>query len=291
MKKISTLIINYQLFSFFVFAYAIAWSLILVVAGSKGFRAENFQLTDIMLMFAGMLLGPSVAGVILTAVVEGKPGLRSLFSKMGHWQIGARWYAMVFLFPVLIIAVLMILTFSVSPVFAPSFTAIGLLVGLIAGFFEEVGWTGFALPKLQQRHSPLAASLMLGILWGLWHLLADYFGNSASLGTLWLPYFLLGFVAAMAATRVLITWVYNNTGSILMAQLMHASSTGFLAALGISASSKMGPSGYALSFGVYAVALWIIVAIVLARYGKRLLRQTFQIQVASKEQRELVSSN
>jgi membrane protease YdiL (CAAX protease family) len=289
MKNISNFIKRHQLLSFFMLAYAVAWGVILVVAGSKGFRADRFQLPDIMLMFSAMLIGPSLAGLILTAAVDGRNGLRSLFSRMSHWRVGLRWYAAVLLFPLLIISVLMILTALVSPMFAPSFAVIGIVIGLVVGFFEEIGWTGFALPKLQLKHSPLAASLMLGVLWGFWHILADYFGNSASMGVLWLPYFLFGFVAAMAATRVLIAWVYNHTGSVLLAQLMHASSTGFLYALGISATSPIGPSGYALSFVVYAIVIWAVVAILVAKYGKRLVRRTIQMQVAQMERHGFVS--
>lgn len=291
MKNVSNLIKRHQLLIFFVFAYAIAWSVILVVAGSKGFRADRLQLTDIMLMFVAMLLGPSLAGIILTVVTEGKNGLRSLFSRMSHWKVSLRWYAVVLLFPVLIMAVLMILTAFVSPVFAPSFTAMGIVIGLTVGFFEEIGWTGFALPRLQLKYSALASGMLLGMLWGFWHTLADYFGNSASLGAVWLPYFLFGFVAAMTATRVLITWVYNNTGSVLLAQLMHASSTGFLYALGISATSPSGPSGYAFAFVVYTVAIWIVVAILVGRYGKRLVRPANPIKAPHPERRGLVSSN
>lgn len=93
--------------------------------------------------------------------------------------MGVQWYAAVLLFPVLIMAVLMILTALVSPLFAPSFTVIGIAIGLIVGFFEEIGWTGFAFPKLQLKQSPLASGLILGVLWGFWHVWADYFGNSA----------------------------------------------------------------------------------------------------------------
>lgn len=280
MGNISGFIKRHPVVAYFVLAYALAWGVILVVAGSKGFRADRFQLPDVMLMFLAMIIGPSLAGVTLTAVVDGKKGLQALFARMGHWRVGLRWYAVALLFPVLIIAVLMVLSAVVSPVFAPGFTGIGLIVGLAAGFFEEIGWTGFALPKLQLKHNALAASLMLGGLWGFWHLLADYFGNAASMQELWLPYFLFGFIAAMIATRVLITWVYNHTRSLLLAQLMHASSTGFLYALGISATSPFGTSGYALSFVVYAAAIWIVVALLIARYGKQLTRQTIQAQAA-----------
>lgn len=289
MENMARIIKRYPVATYFVLAYGIAWGVILVAAGSKGFRADRFQLPDIMLMFLAMLIGPSLASIALTAVVDGKNGLRSLFSQMGHWRVGVRWYVVVLLFPVLIIVVLLTLTALVSPVFVPGFTAIGLVIGLAAGFFEEIGWTGFALPKLQLKYSPLTSSLVLGALWGSWHLLADYFGNSMSMGVLWLPYFLFGFVAAMTATRVLIAWVYNYTGSVLLAQLMHASSTGFLAALGVSATSPFGPSGYALSFVVYAIALWVVVAILITRYWKQLVRRTTQEQVTQTEKRGFVT--
>lgn len=275
--NLSSFIKRHPVVSYFVLAYAIAWGGILTVASAKGFRADKFEILDVMLMFLAMLVGPSLTSLILTAVVDGKNGLRSLWARMTLWRVGAHWYAMTLLFPILIMAVLVTLNALFSPIFAPSFTAIGIVIGLFAGFFEEIGWTGFALPKLDLRHSPMIAGLTLGVLWGLWHILAEYFGNSTAMGPLWLPYFLFGFVAAMTATRILITWVYNQTGSILLAQLMHASSTGFLAALGISANSPMGPSGYALAFIVYAVALWVLVAISGTLYRNRLARQTIHL--------------
>jgi hypothetical protein len=155
-------------------------------------------------------------------------------------------------------------------------------VGLLAGFFEEIGWTGFALPKLQVKNTPLVTGLIIGVLWGFWHGFVDYLCNITSMGTLWLAYFIFGFVGAMVATRILIVWVYNRTGSILMTQLMHASSTGFLAALGISAASPFGPSGYALSFIVYAAVLWLIVVVLIVRSLKTSKRQTIAGQVLQK---------
>ena len=278
MANISSFIKRHSLIAYFVLAFAIAWGIIFFAAGSKGFRADTLQLPDIMLMFLAMLLGPSLAGISLTTVLEGKQGLRSLLARMGHWRLGMGWYAVILVFPLLIIVVLSLLRILVSPSFSPSFAAIGLVIGLVAGFFEEIGWTGFALPRLRSERSLLTSGLILGLLWGFWHILADYFGNAASMGVLWLPYFLFGFVAAMTATRVLIAWVYDHTGSILLAQLLHASSTGFLAALGISAASPSGPSGYALSFIVYAAALWVVVVILVTRDGKRFVPHAHKAQ-------------
>lgn len=84
MKTTSASIKQHQVLSFFLLAYGVAWGVILVVASSKGFHANRFQLPDIMLMFLAMLLGPSLAGIVLTAVVDGKNGLRTLLSRMSH---------------------------------------------------------------------------------------------------------------------------------------------------------------------------------------------------------------
>lgn len=144
--------------------------------------------------------------------------------------------------------------------------------GLAAGFFEELGWTGFALPKMQLRHSALAAALMLGVTWAMWHFLADFWGGFDACGTLYLPHFLL-WVVALTAYRVLITWVYNNSGSLLLAMLMHASFTGSQAILGPSAA----PASESVRwYAVFAAALWVVVAIVATAYGKRLVRQPLQ---------------
>jgi predicted neutral ceramidase superfamily lipid hydrolase len=147
---------------------------------------------------------------------------------------------------------------------------LGIVFGLVPGFFEEVGWTGYALPRMRVKLNPLTAGILLGLLWGLWHLpVIDFLGAAAPHGLYWLP-FLLAFVALLTAMRVLIVWVYSNTSSVLLAQLMHASSTASLVILG---PSRVSPAQETLWYAIYAAVLWIVVALVIARYGKRLTRQ------------------
>jgi membrane protease YdiL (CAAX protease family) len=279
MGSITRFIKRHDLVVYFVLAYTIAWGISFVVWAFNKFDAAQLQISDIMVMFLAMLLGPSLASITLTAIVDGRSGLRSLCARILHWRINIRWFAAPLLFPVVMLCVLLALSALISPLFLPSFSALGLIVGLLAGFFEEIGWTGFALPKLQLKSSPLVTGLIIGVLWGFWHGFVDYLGNISSMGTLWLAYFIFGFVGAMVATRILIVWVYNRTGSILATQLMHASSTGFLAALGISAASPFGPSGYALSFIVYAAVLWLIVGVLIVRSLKSPKRQAISGQV------------
>jgi membrane protease YdiL (CAAX protease family) len=268
--NIKAFIQRHPVASYFALAYVIPWVGILVGIGPKFIRGEALGLTEAMFMLLVMLAGPSLAGITMTRIVDGRSGLRDLFSRMSLWRVGARWYAALLIFPVLILAVLLTLTALVSPVFAPSFTALGIVFGLLAGFFEEIGWMGYAFPKMQLKNSALATGILLGLLWGLWHLAAHYFGASRELGVHSWPNFLYMWIMAMTATRVLIVWVYCNTGSVLLTQLMHASSTGFLYIL---SPSPISPADTNLWYAVYAAALWVVVAIVAATYGKRLVRQ------------------
>ena len=134
---------------------------------------------------------------------------------------------------------------------------------------------GYAFPKMQSKYTALPASLLLGVLWGLWHApVVDYLGAAAPHGLYWLPFFLV-FIAIVMAIRVLIVWVYSNTSSVLLAQFMHASSTAFLVILG---PVSLSPAQETLWYAVYAAALWIVVALVIARYGERLTRQPTQVK-------------
>jgi membrane protease YdiL (CAAX protease family) len=257
--------------TYFGMTYTISWVGAFLVVAPKLIRGEAIPQLDGALMFPVMLLGPSLAGITLTALVDGRSGLRDLFARMGRWRVRPQWYAAALLIPpALILVVLLVLRTLASPVFAPHLFPLGFSFGLVAGFFEEIGWTGYAFPKMRAQSSALTASLLLGVLWGLWHLpVVDYLGAASPHGAYWLPYF-LAFVAVVSAMRVLIAWVYSNTSSVLLAQLMHASSTGFLAML---SPSPISPAREALWYAVYAAVLWGAVALVAATYGKRLVRK------------------
>ena len=154
-----------------------------------------------------------------------------------------------------------------SPVFSPNRFPIGFAFGGAAGVFEEIGWTAFAFPAMRLRRSAIGAAISLGLPWGLWHtLVIDYLASATPHGDYWLP-FLLAFTAAITAMRVLICWSYTNTGSLLLAQLLHASSTGALATfspVGVTARQEV------LWYALYALVLWSVVVVVLMRFGTTL---------------------
>ena len=268
---------RHQVASYFVMTYTISWLGALLVVAPKLISGAAIQTVDGLIMFPVMLLGPSIAGITMTAIVDGRSGLRDLRSRMGHWRVGGQWYAAVLIPPALIMLVLLALSALVSRDFTSGLFALGLAFGLPAGFLEEIGWTGYAFPKMRLKQSPLSASLLLGVIWGLWHLpVIDFLGAASPHGAYWLPY-ALAFIVAMTAIRVLIAWVYSNTSSVLLAQLIHISSTGSLV---MFSPSSIAPAQEALWYAVYAIALWVVVAIVVTVYGKSLVRQPTVVAVA-----------
>jgi uncharacterized protein len=216
--------------SFFALTYAVSWSGALFVALPHLLRGEPVPKLTGLLMFPLMLVGPSSVGIILTRLIDGKAGLRDLFARMRRVSFPARWYAALLIPPGVVLAVLLGLKALVSPAFTPNLFLPGVGFGLLAGFLEEIGWMGYAFPKMRQLSGPFAAAALLGLLWGAWHLpVVDYLGAATPHGSYWFPFF-LAFTAAMTAMRVLIAWMYSHTQSVLLAQLMHASPTTALGA-------------------------------------------------------------
>ena len=260
---------RHPVLTYFILAFAISWIADFAVGWPKFSRGQPLGFSEALLMFIPTLAGPSIAGIAMTGIVDGRAGLRDLLSRMGRWRVRWHWYSALLIFPVLILAVSLVLVALVSSSFAPYFFATGIAVGLIGGFFEEIGWTGYAFPKMQLKQNALKAAVLLGLMHGLWHFAPDYLGASVARGPYWLPHFAM-FVVSMTAMRVLLVWVYVNTRSVLLGQLTHASSTGFLSIL---VPLSLSPANDTLFYAVLAIALWAAVALVVAKYGKHLGRQ------------------
>ena len=105
----------------------------------------------------------------------------------------------------------------------------GIVAGLMVGIFEELGWTGFAIPRLRLRYGVLTTGLIVGFLWGAWHFLVNFWASGSPSGALSAGPLaarrLVFSVGILPAYRVLMVWVYDRTGSLLVAMLMHASLT------------------------------------------------------------------
>ena len=241
--------------AYFLLTFAISWTAALLVAAPKLFQPARLPKLTGILMFPAMLLGPSFSGIFLMRKLDGPDGLKNLFARMRRLRFPLRWYSALLIPPLTALTVLFCLKTLVSPIYAPNHFWLGVTFGLLAGFLEEIGWTGFAYPKLRQRFAVLPAAAILGLFWGLWHVpVIDFLGAASPHGKA-LPAFFAAFVAAMAALRVLIAWFYERIHSIAVAQLIHISSTGSLV---VFSPPTVTPIQESLWYALYAVLLWVL---------------------------------
>jgi membrane protease YdiL (CAAX protease family) len=266
---ITAFIKRHPVLTYFALTFAISWGGILMVIGPGGILGTKEVSEGLMpFVYLATLLGPSLAGILLTGLVDGRAGFRELLSRLLRWRVGARWYAVALLTaPLLITATLFVLSLT-SPVFLPvivttddkvSLLLTGIVMGLVVGFFEELGWTGFAVPRLRLRYGGPTTGLIVGLLWGAWHF-PLFSGSVSSSGALppalYLSVLLFSFLPAY---RVLMVWVYDRTGSLLVAMLMHAPLAASQLILIPLAISGVQVVTYDL---VFAAALWVFVAAV-----------------------------
>ena len=255
--------------AYFLLTFAISWAGALAIATPSLIRGTPMSRLTGILIFPAMLLGPLASGLLMTWAVEGSAGIRNLARRMIHWRVSPAWYLVLLLPPLLILLVLNLLERTFSPAFAPNYFWLGVAFGIPAGIFEEIGWMGFAFPKMQAQRSTLVAAMVLGLLWSLWHLPAiNFLGASAPHGRFWMEYF-LAFAFVMTALRVLIAWIYVNTSSVLLAQLMHISSTGALVVFSPPVTSRSEVTWYLL----YGAMLWFIAVIIAVTRGRNLQKK------------------
>jgi uncharacterized protein len=265
-SKAGSFLLSHSVAAYFLLTFTISWLGALAVAVPHLLRREPLPIITGILMFPAMLLGPSLSAIFLTWFTAGRLGLRDLFSRLLRANIPLRWYAALFIPPVLVLTLLLTLKTFLSPVYTPNLFLLGVLFGVPAGLLEEIGWTGFAFPRMSSQYNPLGASIAFGLLWSLWHLpVVNYLGTATPHGAYWFPFF-LAFAFAMTAMRVLISWLYTNTKSVLLAQLMHVSSTGSLVIFSPPAVSAIQE---VMWYALYGVALWVAVLIVVRKFGTR----------------------
>jgi uncharacterized protein len=253
---------RHPLLVFFALAFGISWGAILTIMASRGFDLSPLQSVEGGLLFLAMLLGPSISGLACTALLNGRSGLRALGLRALHWRVAGVWYAVAMLtVPAILLVVLSALSILVDPMFAPRFQWWLFGLGLFAGTFEEIGWTGFAAPRLLARKSLMVAGLSLGCIWALWHLLVDFRYNAGAMGAFWPLEFFITYLLALIPYRLLMTWVYGHTQSLLLAIIMHASFTGSLLVFVPVVPASVGFHWQS----AFAVALWAVVVIVLRK--------------------------
>jgi len=221
---------------------------------------------------------PALAALVAAAIIGGRTALKDLGSRLARWRVGWKWYAVVLVgpaaFSIVVAAIYALLGGSwaaaVPPVFVdtplPLVALFLLIYAFTDGIGEELGWRGFALPRLLPRYSALAAGLLLGLVWALWHLpLLWTEGAPMYRQPVWLP------LLDITAKSVLFTWVFVHTrGSVLIAILLHASTNLFLV------SPSQTAAGDATLAVLAAAGKWILVFVLVAITGPSLVRRRHQ---------------
>jgi len=239
---------------YFILTFFLSWLGAFILVAPKLFSGQSIPKMDGILMFPLMLIGPVAASITLTALTEGKHGVKNLLSRISKWKAPLKWYLTAFIIPPsLILIVLFILQTFVSPVFKPNFFPLGFLFGIPAGFFEEIGWTGYAYPKMRLKFPALKSALIVGFVWGLWHLPVIDFLGAASPHQQYLLLFFLAFIVILVAMRVIMMWIYSKTNSMPLVQFMHVVSTGCLVTFG---PFNISPAQESLWYASYAIILW-----------------------------------
>lgn len=202
---------------FFALAFLITWALqVPPVMAQQGWLPGD-PTAYLPLAMLGVL-GPLAAATFLTARADGRAGVRALYRSLFAWRVRWSWYAVALVVPGLLLTLALgALTLAGYEGDALLIPDVGRLLGVpIIAVGEEVGWRGYALPRLQRRHGPFAASVIIGVLWTLWHV-PMLLGLGVPMSTL--PVMLLMFVGG----SLYFTWIYNRSGgSLLLAVLAHA---------------------------------------------------------------------
>jgi uncharacterized protein len=242
---------KYPIAWFYILAFGISWlGMISAVLASRGIAPSYRPYFLVLSIF--FAVGPALAAVIVSQVTHGQKGVRDLLKGLIQWRVGLVWYIVAVLGPaVLLIAAQVVtkllglhVTITMPQVNLSPYVIFGFTVTFLANTCEEIGWRGFALPRLQKRHNALYSTLIVGMLWGLWHLPLVFLAGPMS------EYPFLWFIS-IAADAFMYTWIYNSTkGSILLVALLHGS--GNIVGAFIPGVS---PVAYALVNCVVAIAL------------------------------------
>ncbi|MEA5451871.1 type II CAAX endopeptidase family protein [Leptolyngbya sp. CCNP1308] len=245
---------KYPVAWFYILAFGISWvGLIPGVLGSRGITPFDSPLIQLIgILFS---VGPALAAVIVFQMMRGKTGVQNLLKGLLKWRVGLVWYLVAVLGPIAILVAGQVLTklmdltgASAAVPSHPFLFVTAVLTVILSNTSEEIGWRGFALPHLQKRHNALSATLIVGLLWSLWHLpLVFLTGNPMAQSPL------VWFISIVASSFVY-TWLYNSTqGSLLLVALFHSALNIFGALIpGVS------PIAYALVNCVVAIILILV---------------------------------
>jgi membrane protease YdiL (CAAX protease family) len=270
---LSQFVRRHSLAAFLVLSYGLTWALLMPLAIFRDATAGPY--TTLALLIGSNI--PSAVAIALTAIGLGRGATRKLLGRLLIWRVGWRWYLLLLAPTALVIGTITLVAITRGgPTAALAmplsnaifFVAFMTFPGSATG--EELGWRGFALPRLQSRHTALIASLILGSLHGLWHLPLWLRGDADHQLSVY-PAFLIQAIGL----AVIYTWLYNSTkGSVLLAVLFHAATNAPLTLVLLPLGIENWLLPFWLMAGFTVVAALIVVAVFGPTHLSRRPRQT-----------------
>ena len=214
---------KYSLQGYFILAYAISWAvgipLALIAQGKVNWQIPFY----VHYLYA---YGPLLAALIMTGLTRGRAGIADIFKRLLKWRMPPFWW-LVTISPLAVYFVVVLVLRLIQGTwvnldllgevnFLPNLGFGALFLWIFTyGIGEEIGWRGFALPRLQEKMNSLSATLVLGVLWALWHLPIFFY--------LFDPAIAIGWFFGLMSGAIVFTWLYNSTdGSLLAVALWHA---------------------------------------------------------------------
>lgn len=283
--------------SFFVLALGISWiAWIPYVVSQNGLGLEGFEFpallgtTQLLGVLPGAYLGPILAAFLVTAVTGGRRGVRLWTGRLLRWRVNWRWYALSLLGVPVVLFVTTLPFAGWENTHLPSAAVLaayvpGLVLQMVTtGIAEEPGWRDFALPRLQPRYGPLRGTLILGPLWGVWHLplFLTEWGDYPDVT--WFR--VAEFVVSCVAISVVMTWVFNRTGeSLPLAMLLHTSVNNFasIAWASLFPTLDAGKNSTHVILIAFGVAALVLIAATRGRLGYSPVRDTAAPEAAQLE--------
>lgn len=219
---------RYPVILYFIMAYTFSWTIGLLLIAN---RHDTFHVPTWLHYLTAF--GPTVGAVVVTWLADGREGLADLWSRIIRFRVARHWWLIAVGLPILFAFIAMVVN-RISTGMMPDMTRFGEvdylgdigIIGAIAlwiatyGFGEEIGWRGFAFHRLHHRMGFIRSTLLIGILWGLWHL--PFFLYKDNFMALGIGGFVL-YIVSITMGSIVLSWLYHQSGqSILIVAIWHA---------------------------------------------------------------------
>lgn len=288
---------EYPVALYFLLTFVITWICVFPMIVTTGQDLGPVVGVIVGVLFTGGLaFGPAISAIIVTSIESGRSAVRELLGRTVKLRVGVQWYLAAVFVPLILyvsaggLNLLFGGSFSIDllnrypfrdyisqfSAYDPNLVAVVVAIvffvdiWFLGGGLEEIGWRGYALPRLQgrNRYNAVISSLIIGVVWGFWHLPLFLIPGTPQNGYPF-PAYLLGTVGM----AFILTWVYNNTQSLFAVILLHTMEN-----FSFWAFALFPRTSYLMYWLLYLIVEWAFVIILILVFGARKLSRSAHIK-------------